>query len=111
MRGGMSKVQCKNGDTYKVHKFVLCNQSHVFKTACDPERGFKEANEGIIHLKEDDPETVRALLEFLYRFQYAIPEGSGLLFYVRVYAIGEIYGVDGIKNLAKRHFQKLAWTS
>lgn len=34
-----------------------------------------------------------------------------MLFHVQTYAIGEIYGVIGIKNLAKRRFEKLAWAS
>lgn len=34
-----------------------------------------------------------------------------MLFHIQIYAIGNIYGVDGIKDLAESRFKKLAWTS
>lgn len=34
-----------------------------------------------------------------------------MLFHVQIYAIGDLYGVNGIKDLAKKRFKKLAWTS
>ncbi|KAF2135470.1 uncharacterized protein K452DRAFT_215462, partial [Aplosporella prunicola CBS 121167] len=104
-------VKCSNGDIYNVHKLVLCSQSNVFRNACDPGKNFKEANEGVIHMNEDSPEIVKALLEFLYRFDYSVPEDSGMLFHVQAYAMGEIYAVGGMKDLAKARFRNNALVS
>lgn len=68
----------------------------------------------MIHINEDDPEVVRALLEYLYRLDYTMPENSDILFHIRAYAIAEVYDVQGMKALATERFQALGrvgWNS
>jgi len=53
-----------------VHKKVLCAQSDFFQKAC--EGGFQEASSGVIDLTEDDPDAVRAMVQFCYTVDYAL---------------------------------------
>jgi BTB/POZ domain len=52
-----------------VHKKVLCGQSDFFEKAC--EGGFKEASSGVIDLTGDDPDAVKAMVQYCYTVNYA----------------------------------------
>ncbi|KAK4900852.1 hypothetical protein LTR27_002035 [Elasticomyces elasticus] len=54
---------------WRVHKAVLCPQCPFFEKACDG--SFKEAEEGVIALKEDEPLAVQCMLHFLYFTTYS----------------------------------------
>jgi hypothetical protein len=56
-----------------VHKKVLCGQSDFFEKAC--EGGFKEASSGVIDLTDDDPDAVKAMVQFCYTVNYAYDTG------------------------------------
>jgi hypothetical protein len=54
-----------NRKHYVVHKQLLTSQSDYFDKALNGR--FKEAEEGKIHLEEDDPAAVELLIGWLYR--------------------------------------------
>ncbi|OJD32335.1 btb poz domain protein [Diplodia corticola] len=103
-------VVCANDDAYKCHRLVL-SQSPVLAKALDPQLGFKESTRGVIELNNDDPSAVKAMLEFLYTFDYTDPNGADyskiLLFDAEMYALGEIYAISSLKKLAKKRFQDM----
>jgi BTB/POZ domain len=66
---GSTDLQLKSrSETFNVHKKVLCSRSEFFGKAC--KGGFKEASSGVIDLSEDDPEAVKAMLQFCYTTDY-----------------------------------------
>ena len=52
------------------HKAILAARSDWFRSALQP--GFREAQEGIITVLDDDPKIFEALLEFLYTGEYPL---------------------------------------
>ncbi|KAK7564976.1 hypothetical protein IWX49DRAFT_291936 [Phyllosticta citricarpa] len=102
------QISCSDGTVYNVHKIVLCSQSAFFMNALNPESNFQEAQTNRVPLEHDEPFAVKALIEYLYRFEYTdvgAPVNELLLFHVHIYAIGETYGVQGLKKLACDRFQ------
>ncbi|KAK8176726.1 hypothetical protein BC567DRAFT_296264 [Phyllosticta citribraziliensis] len=98
------QLHCSDGSFYNVHKMVLCSQSAFFKSAVDPRNNFSDPYSNRIRLDKDEPAAVRALLEYLYRFEYDVPrdndKGALFLFHIKVCAIGEAYGVKGLRDQA-----------
>ncbi|KAK5170364.1 uncharacterized protein LTR77_004951 [Saxophila tyrrhenica] len=92
---------------WKAHKVVVCSQSDFFHKACDGE--FKEAQTGVVTLKEDDPNVVEVMLHFMYHFDYE-DEGHGglapLMLNAYLFVMADKYQVDGLKALAKDKFLK-----
>ncbi|KAK8158474.1 hypothetical protein IWX90DRAFT_1527 [Phyllosticta citrichinensis] len=102
------QISCSDGTTYKVHKIILCAQSPFFMNALNPESNFKEAQTNKVPLEHDEPFAVKALIEYFYRSEYTdidAPINELLLFHVHIYAIGETYGVQGLKKLACDRFE------
>ena len=81
--------------TFHAHRAVVCTQSKFFEAAC--KQGFKvsscgytsignlanhgllqEGSTGIVQLEEEDENHVRAMIEYLYTFQYREAEGDDL---------------------------------
>jgi len=114
-----------------VHKVIVCSQSKFFSAACDNEmlvngvmadrlpipfyshlicRQEKKTN--TITLKEDIPDVVRAMLQFLYTFDYDdgikfADSMEPLSFNTHVYAIADKYDIHELKELAKDKFEGL----
>ncbi|KAH0541720.1 hypothetical protein FGG08_003812 [Glutinoglossum americanum] len=106
------KIRCE-GQEFNAHKIVLCGQSKYFSAMCDGD--WKEGVDGVIELKEDDASVVKAMLHFLYRFDY---DGSGndqgrvspMFFNSRVYSIADKYDVPALRLLAKEKFEEAVGT-
>ncbi|KAI4640059.1 hypothetical protein J4E93_008859 [Alternaria ventricosa] len=62
------KITC-GLDAYNVHKAIVCPQSSFFKNAEKFPVG-KEAEEGRVHLPEDDPHAVKLLVQYFYESEY-----------------------------------------
>ncbi|KAJ5963514.1 uncharacterized protein N7479_003390 [Penicillium vulpinum] len=60
------KISSQN-ESLKGHGAIICTKSHFFDATLKP---FKEPIIGTINLPEDDPETIKRVLCFLYRQNY-----------------------------------------
>ncbi|KAB2104429.1 Kynureninase 2 [Alternaria gaisen] len=60
-------ITCNN-DTYKVHKAIVCERAEFF--ARNLKFGGKESVSGIINLPDDEPDTIRLLIHYLYGGEY-----------------------------------------
>ncbi|KAJ5968556.1 hypothetical protein N7501_004804 [Penicillium viridicatum] len=60
-------IVCQNM-TLKAHRAIICTQGDFFDAAL--KHGFKESISGTINLPDDDPETIRRVLCFLYQQTY-----------------------------------------
>lgn len=58
-----------NGETFPVHKFIVCPRSAFFATAL---KNFKEANTQTVNLPEDDPHIVKMMLDWMYQGKYLL---------------------------------------
>ncbi|KAL1614604.1 hypothetical protein SLS56_012060 [Neofusicoccum ribis] len=105
------QVRCKNGDTYPCHTVVLCTQSKFLAQALDPKLGSKGSQGNIITISDEDPMIVKAVLEFLYRFDYSVPKGMSLEaqldLHIRIYNVGKFQDVEGLRDTTKFHFLAL----
>lgn len=97
---GSTDLQLKSrSETFNVHKKVLCSRSEFFGKACEGE--FKEASSGVIDLSKDDPDAVKAMLQFCYTTDYAYDAAL----HAKVYAIAEKYNIKPLKDLACTKFE------
>ncbi|GME22779.1 BTB/POZ domain containing protein [Neofusicoccum parvum] len=72
----------------------------------------QEAQSGVIDLKDDDPNAVKAMLEFMYRGTFTVPgDAFRILFIVRAYIIADIYAIPKMKEIATAKFKQLASVS
>ncbi|KAK8208940.1 hypothetical protein M8818_003903 [Zalaria obscura] len=118
------KVICGD-DTYHAHKFLLCLQSEFFRLAL--RKGafpWKEQNEGIITIEAaptnafdqnaDDPVAIKWMMHYFYHLDYLETERptvisqSHLIVHTKMYALGEKYGIPGLKALALVRFEESA---
>ena len=69
-------------------------------------KAIKEGVSGEINLQEDDPDMVDRMLCFLYTSDYQdiAQGGRPLLVDAKMYAIGDKYGINGLKSHAKAKF-------
>lgn len=104
---------------FRVTEDILC-QLPFFQAAL--QGGFKEASEKLITMPEDEPETVSALIEFLYTggYTYAFrPQDTGDIdgasgdpggdvtqgaFHAAVYAVASKYDSQGLATAAVENF-------
>ncbi|MCJ1286488.1 hypothetical protein MMC26_005834 [Xylographa opegraphella] len=124
-------INCR-GHQRRVHRVVVCGQSPVLKTMCS--EAFQEASSGVLELSDHIVADLDRLLDYLYRGDYTdvaasssviTPQeamSSALVSYAnrgkqaededqsvplrhaRMYAIGDRYGIDSLKDLAKLKF-------
>ncbi|KAI2707456.1 hypothetical protein CBS147354_9518 [Penicillium roqueforti] len=92
---------------FEVHKVIVCGQSEYFSRLFG--HNWKEVNENVIRLEDDDPRALEAMIHFFYGFNYdssGSDQGrtSPMLFNVKVYQIGDKYGIPKLKAQAKEKF-------
>ncbi|OJD15234.1 hypothetical protein AJ78_04495 [Emergomyces pasteurianus Ep9510] len=125
---------CCDTNKYHVHRVVVCNQSPFFAAALDKQ--FKEATAAEVVLEEDDPELVRLMIAHFYgakdpteidimRTGGSEEEPSNetekdtappittersyqALLNARLYAMGDKYGIEGLKTHSKTEFDNWA---
>ncbi|OJD21478.1 hypothetical protein ACJ73_07176 [Blastomyces percursus] len=122
-----------NGKSFKVHRCIVCPRSTFFTGAC--RGGFQEALSGEIYLDNDHPLVVEKMIDYLYTLDYEdsvvcnmkaptelSQEDPGTLtkpnemaspsyLNAQVYAIGEKYGIPGLKDLARTKFEHTVMNS
>ncbi|KAK1084378.1 hypothetical protein LTR33_002695 [Friedmanniomyces endolithicus] len=108
-----SDLQIKShGETFKVHRIVVCSQSAVLDRECNGD--FSEACNGTIEHTMFDSITMDRMLKFMYSGCYDVdahadaPMASVLVAHVHVCAIAEYYDVTRLKDLAAENFKAAA---
>nr|OQO17401.1 hypothetical protein B0A51_15854 [Rachicladosporium sp. CCFEE 5018] len=95
-----------SGKTIFCHKIVLCRFSEYFKKQCGPGSRFAEASLKEIELKDDDPEALEALLEYLYQIEYDSSHDKSWRFYLALGTAADKYLLLALKDEA---FQRLEY--
>ncbi|KAK8185014.1 hypothetical protein IWZ00DRAFT_548124 [Phyllosticta capitalensis] len=105
-------IRDKDGKEYRVHKHIVCTRCDFFAKAV--EGGFKESVSHLIEMNNDSPAALKTLIEYLYTDDYSNPYGSKsldtVMLHLDAYIIGEIYGVTGLKAIARAAFHKIIAT-
>ncbi|OJJ35968.1 hypothetical protein ASPWEDRAFT_28560 [Aspergillus wentii DTO 134E9] len=99
-----SDVTIQTKDTkYNVHKLVLSGQSQYFERLFD---GYwKEAKEKTIVLHDDNPDVVKAMILFMYGFDYAQRcKSDSALFHASIYCVADKYLLTALKSTAKAKY-------
>ena len=99
-------ITCQ-GQEWRVHKTQVCAHSEFFYKACTA--NFKEADEGVIKLDEDDPRVVQAMLHYMYHGNYgdtgnALTDLTPIVLDVGMFTIADKYFIGPLKALAKARF-------
>jgi hypothetical protein len=100
----------KDPPTFIVHKKILCAYSPFFEAACKPE--WMKPEDRVIKLPEDDPETIKAVVYWMYNNDICIPKSKvkvlqswkedgmqtawGLL--VKLFIAGDKFQIPRLKN-------------
>ncbi|GAB7342313.1 hypothetical protein MBLNU457_g0543t1 [Dothideomycetes sp. NU457] len=97
-----------SGTEINAHRYLVGRKSSWFKMTCSGP--FKEVQDRVIELHEDDPAAVRAMLLFLYDKPYANAcedASEDLLFFTRVFTIADKYDVDELKDVVTADLEVL----
>ncbi|KAK5674684.1 hypothetical protein LTS10_012685 [Elasticomyces elasticus] len=105
-------IRCAD-NRWTVHKVIVCAQSPVLAKAC--EGGFKEAEEGLITLHEEDPRVVEAMLQFIYTLDFDdsyhnVVEMPAIVFNVNVHIAADKYDIPALRKLTASKFHAYALT-
>ncbi|KAF2085252.1 POZ domain-containing protein [Saccharata proteae CBS 121410] len=100
-------LKCK-GQEFKVHRVILCGQSTFFSTMFDGP--WKESNDRVVNLDDDDLVIVEMMVRFFYRFDYDDTvhidgKESPYMVNALVYALADKYDCQSLKELALRKFE------
>ncbi|KXT13258.1 hypothetical protein AC579_2488, partial [Pseudocercospora musae] len=97
---------------WNVHRLVLHLNSSVLRKACSG--AFKESQTKELDLSGDPEDAVEALIDYMYRFDYEIPDlpsgevSSELAFHVLVVVIADKYNMKSFQDLATAKFRAIA---
>jgi hypothetical protein len=110
-REAFSDLTIKCGDReFKTHKVYLYRASPYFQKLLDPNSAFREANQSVIELKEDEPDAVRAMLDHVNDLPY---DGSFSLndlptsvrFHLKVFVTAKKYLLPQLQTQAYNRFR------
>ncbi|KAI1754003.1 BTB/POZ protein [Xylaria castorea] len=95
---------CCGDQEFKVHAILFSVHSNFFyKAFCGQ---LKSKNSKIIKLEEVEVEVVKAMIQFMYHFDYSSPDGvSTSLFDAKVYSIADRYLIPKLKDYSKTKFE------
>ncbi|QDS69698.1 hypothetical protein FKW77_009751 [Venturia effusa] len=95
-----------HGQSFNVHKVIVCNQSAFFRNACK-KNAFKEGETGVIDLPDDDLVAVKAMVEFMYTSEYVCTKDSPqYLLHAKVACLAHKYNLETLKETAHDHFKR-----
>ncbi|KAL8852197.1 MAG: hypothetical protein Q9221_002907 [Calogaya cf. arnoldii] len=88
---------------FHIHKGLLCSKSEYFRAAF--EGSFKEAKEGKIHLKDEEPESFQYYAMWIYNSKLDLLAAANTTRldvndYCRLYMLAEKFGSHTLQNLA-----------
>ncbi|KAK0645281.1 hypothetical protein DIS24_g8038 [Lasiodiplodia hormozganensis] len=100
------RLRLSDDTELKVHRVVLCTQCEFFANAIKP--GHFLANSSVIDLKNDPPQAIRRLVEFLYTGRYTVNGLRSLpneyaefvLAHADVYVVSKLYEVPKLEEEA-----------
>lgn len=94
---------------YHVHKEVLCSDSSFFATALKDDT-WKEGQEGIITLREEQPAIMSLIVQWLYTrslaYDESSPDAPDLLTLCELYGAADRLRIPGLPNAAVDAFRK-----
>jgi hypothetical protein len=98
-------IQVAQDTVYHLHSSLLCRESHRFDK--DLTLGFKEANDLVINLDDENPKEFCSFVEFLYKpdWQPLCQDGSDAVQLARLYAMGERFLAQGFQDTILRPFR------
>ncbi|KAB2569283.1 hypothetical protein DBV05_g12041 [Lasiodiplodia theobromae] len=110
-----------SNDFIKAQQLTLDGASRHFDTGLYSDLRIKDSNgheyavhrniTGVIDLEHHDPDAVKAMLEFMYTGFYKIADDEiGMMQIARIYALGEMYCVSELKEVAATQFKELSST-
>ncbi|PLB35372.1 BTB/POZ domain-containing protein [Aspergillus candidus] len=100
-----------------VHKAIISSQSDYFQALLS--NNWAESTSRTIRLEDDDPESVKAMVQFMYEFDYddsatddtSTEEVHPTIFHIRVYKTADKYLIPELKVYALRKFLTATNTS
>lgn len=99
-----------NGREFPTHRLILHLYSRTFATAFKEvwqEGQSIEPKDKSLKVPDDmEPETIQAMLDWFYTFNYEPPEdASKLEFHLKVYTLADFYDAAGLTKGSLRHFE------
>ncbi|KAL2002768.1 hypothetical protein VTN02DRAFT_5986 [Thermoascus thermophilus] len=99
------------GSEWKVHRVILCAQSPYFQKIC--KECYQEGENRRLELKEEDPDVIQAVLDFLYTGDYETDEidysqdvNALINRHVQVYACADKFCISDLKDVAAKKFDE-----
>ncbi|KAI5358129.1 Putative BTB/POZ domain-containing protein [Septoria linicola] len=85
------------------HKVVVCEASDYFRTLCGHDAKLKEKHDRLIELRDDDPDAVPGLVNYLYTGSYSDdnhPRRLDWTYHNAVRVAANKYGIKTLETLA-----------
>jgi hypothetical protein len=85
---------------------VLCGASDCFKPLLDPNRHFKDSEQEVIELRDDDPEAVSTMIQYIYTGEYAVADaGDTPMAHLEVLKASKKYLIPKLPEKAVKRFR------